>query len=123
MKYVTVINKDGFIVSKCELMQNGVLKTYFLKNEEKTVERCIDGKLVKPKWNGTTWEEGATEEEIQQLKENSVTEKAQATEEQQLLSTVLLENAEIKKQLAEQQKLSATLILQIAELKGGNTDV
>lgn len=45
------------------------------------------------------------------------------TEEQQLLSTVLLENAEIKEQLKEQQELSSNLMLQIAELKGGNADV
>lgn len=45
------------------------------------------------------------------------------TEEQQLLSTVLLENAEIKEQLKEQQELSATLTLQIAQIKGGNANV
>lgn len=45
------------------------------------------------------------------------------TEEQQLLSSVLLENAEIKEQLKEQQELSAILALQIAELKGGNANV
>ena len=47
----------------------------------------------------------------------------ETTEEQQLLSSVLLENAEIKEQLKEQQELSATLALQIAELKGGNANV
>ena len=45
------------------------------------------------------------------------------TEEQQLLSSVILENAEIKEQLKEQQELIATILLQNAELKGGNADV
>ena len=43
--------------------------------------------------------------------------------DEQLISSVLLENSEIKKQLKEQQELSATLALQIAELKGGNANV
>ena len=47
----------------------------------------------------------------------------ETTEEQQLLSTVLLENAAIKEQLKEQQELSATLALQIAQIKGGNANV
>lgn len=47
----------------------------------------------------------------------------EATEEQKLLSTVLLENAEIKEQLKEQQKLSSNLMLQIAQLKGENGNV
>ena len=47
----------------------------------------------------------------------------EVTDEQQLLSIVLLENADIKEQLKEQQELSANLALQIAELKGGNLNV
>ena len=45
------------------------------------------------------------------------------TEQERLLSTVLLENAEIKEQLKEQQELSSNLMLQIAQLKGGNANV
>ena len=68
--------------------------------------------------------EGATEEEIQAWQEeNKTKENIQVTEEHQLLSTVLLENAEIKEKLKEQQELSATLALQIAQLKGGNANV
>ena len=63
-----------------------------------------------------------TEEEKESLfpKKEEVIE---ATEEQKLLSTVLLENADIKEQLKEQQELSSNLMLQIAQLKGGNTNV
>ena len=63
------------------------------------------------------------EEKKRREAEDNNKEKIQATEEQQLLSTVLLENAEIKEQLKEQQELSANLALQTAELKGGNANV
>lgn len=45
------------------------------------------------------------------------------TEEQQLLSTVLLENANIKEQLKQQQELCATLTLQVTELREGKVNV
>lgn len=45
------------------------------------------------------------------------------TDEQQLLSTVLLENAEIKAELKDQQELYSKLVLEIAEIKGGNASV
>lgn len=45
------------------------------------------------------------------------------TEEKQLLSTVLLENANIKEQLKQQQELCATLTLQVAELREEKANV
>lgn len=64
-----------------------------------------------------------TEEEKKNLFPSQKETQVTITEEQQLLSTVLLENAEIKEQLKEQQELSAALALQIAEIKGGNANV
>lgn len=63
-----------------------------------------------------------TEEEKESLfpKKEEPTE---TTDEEKLLSSVLLENAEIREQLKEQQELSSNLILQIAQLKGGNANV
>lgn len=79
-------------------------------------------KFVKAKYENNNWQEGATEEEIRALEEknkNHVT----VTDEQQLLSTVLLENANIKEQLKQQQELYATLTLQVAELREEKANV
>ena len=66
-----------------------------------------------------------TKEEFKEVtgQEPATKVKEEVTEEQQLLSSVLLENAEFKEKLKEQQELCATLALQIAELKGGNANV
>lgn len=45
------------------------------------------------------------------------------SEEEILVSNIMLENATLKQQMTEQQELTANLLLQIAELKGGNTNV
>lgn len=63
-------------------------------------------------------------EKIKNIAENlDNSAKIKSSEQEKLLSLVLLENAEIKRQLKEQQELSASLGLQIAELKGGNKNV
>lgn len=45
------------------------------------------------------------------------------SEQEELISNILLENATLKQQMAEQQELSSELLLQIGELKGGNENV
>ena len=119
-----IIDKNGFAVTSVFVdANNNILFTNRrLEEDEQLVELNTDGNFIKPQWNGTEWIEGATEEEIKEYKEETE-ENPQVTEEQQLLSSVILENAEIKEQLKEQQELIATILLQNAELKGGNIDV
>lgn len=71
IEYKTIINKDGHIVSVCELVKDKTLLTYKLKHGETIVERCTNGKLVKPQWTGEKWEESATEEEIKAYEEEN----------------------------------------------------
>lgn len=119
----TILDKDNNIVEECVSFTNNIPQFFEIKKDYKIVY-AIDKYYIKPHWNGTEWEESATEEEIKAWQEkNKKEENLQITEEQQLLSAVLLENVEIKEQLKQQQELSATLALQIAELKGGNANV
>ena len=111
MKFYIKVNENNIITDySVTKLKNMIEVNSDIYNNE--INLCnykyIDGQFIK-----------LTEEEIQATKEENI----QVTEEQQLLSTVLLENAEIKEQLKQQQELSATLALQIAELKGGNINV
>lgn len=47
----------------------------------------------------------------------------QTSENEMLISNLLLDNAELKNKATELEELTSTLMLQIAELKGGNTNV
>lgn len=117
LKLVTIIDTNGYITNRC--VDKNKVKTYDI-----AVPICNNYDILKPKWNGSEWVESATEEEVKAWQEkNKKEEDLQITEEQQLLSTVLLENAEIKEQLKEQQELIAIIMLQNAQLKGGNTNV
>lgn len=61
----TVIDNDGFIVDYC------VNDNYKCKNNQQKVKQYLEFntlKLVKPRWNGAEWIEGATEEEIKAWK-------------------------------------------------------
>lgn len=114
---VTIIDKNGYILEWCRQKSK-------VREEEMYCPVFNNYNLVRPRWNGSTWIEGATEEEIKAWQEeNKIVENTQPTEEQQLLSTVILENAEIKEQLKEQQELIATILLQNAQLKGDNANV
>lgn len=47
----------------------------------------------------------------------------QPSENEMLVSSLLLDNAELKNKTSELENLASTLMLQIAELKGGNANV
>lgn len=47
----------------------------------------------------------------------------QPSENEMLVSSLLLDNAELKNKTSELENLASTLLLQIAELKGGNANV
>lgn len=106
----SVIDNNGFIIDFC------VNENYECSNEQQKVKQYLGfntDKFVKPRWNGRTWEEGATEEEIQAYKEENKTVK-EPTEQEKINSQLLQANAQ-------QQLVNASLLKQIAELqKGGN---
>lgn len=78
--------------------------------------------FYKPKWDGNEWIESATGDEIKIWKEeNKVIQ--EPSENEMLISNLLLDNAELKNKATELEELTSTLMLQIAELKGGNTNV
>lgn len=126
MKQKTLIDENGHIKLNVVVDTNNnivIPKNIKIEENQQLVEQYI-GDYVKPKWNGSEWVEGATKEEIKAWQEeNKIEENTQPTEEQQLLSAVLLENSEIKEQLKEQQELIATILLQNAQLKGENANV
>ena len=71
MKQAEIIDKNGFIVISAFVNENYdiLFSDYKLKDGEKIINICLEiNELVKPKWNGLTWEEGATKEEIEQYK-------------------------------------------------------
>lgn len=124
MKQKNIISKDGFIVKSVFVDENNNILFTNLKLEEgqSLVEEQPIKDLIKPSWNGLEWTEGATEEEIKECNEiNKITQ--EPTENEILMSNIMLENATLKQQMEEQQELTSTLMLQIAELKGGNTNV
>lgn len=51
---------------------NGYFFEYAYLNGDEIPSDCITqpikGGLIKPKWNGTSWEEGASQEEIETIK-------------------------------------------------------
>jgi hypothetical protein len=79
----TIIDNNGYIVERCVLVDdNNNIKNHTLQEGEKIVIRYLDKfGLVKPQWNGTTWIETATQEEINsaypsidEVKENKINE-------------------------------------------------
>lgn len=67
MKNVSVIDSNGFCISRTELTTDeGYLLTYYLKENERAVAKIKDVTLVKPKWDGEKWIEGATPSEIEE---------------------------------------------------------
>lgn len=124
MKQKNIISKDGFIVKSVFVDENNNILFTILKLEEgqSLVEEQPIKDLIKPKWDGSDWIEGATEDEIKEWEEaNKVVQ--EPSENEVLMSNIMLENATLKQQMEEQQELTSTLMLQIAELKGGNTNV
>lgn len=83
----TVIDNDGFIVDYC------VNDNYKCKNNQQKVKQYLGFntlKLVKPRWNGTEWIEGATEEEIKAWEnKNKINSKSSLEERISLLEDTI----------------------------------
>lgn len=117
MMQVWVIDQNGYFTGESKIILEKELTNLMI-----TLPYTFG--YIKGKWNGTEWIEGATDEEIKAWQEkNKVIENTQVTEEQQLLSSLLLENANIKEQIKQQQELCSTLTLQIAELREEKANV
>lgn len=119
--YRTIIDKDFNIVDKCVLFIDEEPQYFEMKDNYMAVEQ-YRGNFIKPRWNDIEWCESATEEEIKEYEEaNKIVQ--EPSENEMLMSNIILENATLKQRMEEQQELTSTLMLQIAELKGGNTNV
>ncbi len=91
------------------------------KTIEKIVEEEIDGETVQ------TFDyeivQSAEDYYKEWLNNKNNQPKKEPTENEVLISNIILENAQLKTGLQEQQELTANLLLQIDELKGGNANV
>ena len=67
-EYKTIIDSDGYIVDKSVIFIDNNPQYFILKDNQEAVTFC-DKSLVKPKWNGEDWIEGATKEEEKIYKE------------------------------------------------------
>ena len=63
MEYKTIVDANGNIVDLCVMFVDGQPQYFKIKEGQKEVD-LYKGSYVKPHWNGSAWEEGATEEEI-----------------------------------------------------------
>ncbi|MBN1037899.1 hypothetical protein FC789_02255 [Clostridium botulinum] len=102
-----------------------VVGEYGLRDGEKIIKKDwnIANTMLKPKWTGIEWIEGATEEEIKEWEEKNKLKPKEPSEDEILISNVLLENATLKQKTNDLEEMTANLMLKIAELKGGNTNV
>ena len=101
MKHVSIVDKNGFCISRTELQdENGVLITFELKEGEQIVEKITNVEFIKPKWNfeKEEWTEGATQEEIKEREEANKPKPKEPTEVE-LLQKQLLETQAIVAEL------------------------
>ena len=123
MKNVSIINTNGFCVSRTELTDDeGNLLTYELKKGESIVEKIRDATLIYPKWNGSQWIEGATEEEIKAWNEENKIIKQPTTEEKMLKQIADLKIDNMKKNtiINNTLKTVAELKVKVMSMEGGN---
>ena len=73
MKQVNIIDKEGYIVSN-EIVDdnnNFPFSDYKLRENERIIENKLSCTLLKPRWDGFKWVEGATSEEIETHREKT----------------------------------------------------
>ncbi len=94
MKHVSIVDKNGFCISRTELQdENGTLITFELREGEQIVEKITNVEFIKPKWNfeKEKWTEGATQDEIKEWEEANKPKPKEPTEteilQKQLLET------------------------------------
>lgn len=112
----TIIDLEGNIIEKSVLFKDGKPQYFDIGIGKEAVEYCKTD-FVKPHWNGSAWEESATEEERKAWQDNNKIIQ-EPTAQEKLNAQLLIENAEIKKELVEQQKINANMLMQIAKLGG-----
>ncbi|MBN1070502.1 hypothetical protein DVV81_04855 [Clostridium botulinum] len=126
MKHVSIVDKNGFCISRTELQdENGILITYELREGEQTVEKITNVDLIKPKWNfdSKKWIEGATEEEIKEHEEESKPKPKELTVGETLskeVANIKIENMKKDAIITNALQTIASLKVEIMELKGGN---
>lgn len=101
------------------------MKTLIFNNEQFKADKIIktnDSIIGKTNNNEVFIFRGIQDFSLFTLKDGDEYDK-EITEEQKLLSNILLENANIKEQLKDQQELSSNLMLQIAELREEKANV
>ncbi|WP_321994840.1 hypothetical protein [Clostridium butyricum] len=121
MYYKSIIDKNGFIIERCVLFIED-MPQYFVITESMQILDMYNGNLIRPKWTGVEWIEGATDEEIRAWEENNKPVVKEPTSQDILNAKLISDNAELLKANEEQKKLNANLLLKIAML-GGNTNV
>lgn len=63
MKIGKIINSDGYIVETVAYTK-GSIYMYELQKGEMLIKDEIPAEMLKPRWNGENWIEGATKEEL-----------------------------------------------------------
>ncbi|NFA43145.1 hypothetical protein EXM65_11300 [Clostridium botulinum] len=99
-EHKTIINKDGFIIENCVLFIDNIPQ-YFEITEGMQILDLYNCNLIKPKWTGIEWIEGATEEETKEWEESNKPKPKEQTEVEQL-QRQLLETQNLVLELQEQ---------------------
>lgn len=98
MKQKNVIDKDGFIVKSVFVDENdNIMFTDFKMEDGQTlITKHPNKDMLNPKWTGSKWIEGATEEEIQASKEEN---KVEVNNEENLIDKLILDNINMQMQI------------------------
>lgn len=93
MQYGIVINRDGFIVDRCVILDDENRPQYYeLQEGEQAIpfdENNNFTEYIKQKWNENEWIEGATQEEIDEYNANLPDPQPQKPTETEKLQTEL----------------------------------
>lgn len=73
-----IVNNNGYI--KRVVFDENII----CEENEKIAPLCFEN-YIKPRWNGSVWVEGATEEEIKTWQEENITTEKEATTEDYLM--------------------------------------
>lgn len=71
MEYRKIIDENGFVIDNCVIFINNIPQNFEMKDTYSSVTKRFDKEYIKPRWNGSVWEECATEEEIKVWKEKN----------------------------------------------------
>lgn len=108
---VYLIDEDGFYI------EDYWVEDYKQESESNMIQDEMQQGLYKPKWDGSKWVEGATEDYIKSI---TVIDTIETTPQEILNAQLLQQNAEIQIQLDQQKQLNAQILLQLA---GGDMNV